>query len=165
MSTVNAKGTNVTNTDAKLGDSPTIMALFKNSMGSCVYIFKNGKPANFLQGRYFTNNEAEIEELMDEVKQGHPHIYIDQEEFLVDTKFVDPLEAIRAQILAELAAQGRLVEAGTSDFGTSDQSGKLTIGTTTSVAAAMSGSNSGAGSAGVAAPVSGDAKISLNVGK
>jgi hypothetical protein len=149
-------------TDLKIGDTPTVMALFKNTMGNCVYIFKNGKPAIFQQGRYLTNSEGEIQELMAEVQAGNPHIYVDQAEFVVDTKFVDPLESIRAKIIAELHAQGRLIDSGETDFGTSE-AGKLTVGTTTSVAAAMSGSNSGAGTASVtgAAAPAGSAKIAL----
>ena len=144
----------------KVGDTPTIMALFKNSMGNCTYIFKNGKPAIFQQGRYMTNSEKEIAELMDEVAAGHPHIFVDANEAVIDTKFVDPLEAIRARIRAELIAEQVAIAGGAADYGTSDQTGKLTVGTTTSVAAAMSGSNSGNGSASaMGAPATGGAKI------
>lgn len=120
----------------------TIMAVFKNTLNNCTYIFKNGKAAAFLNGEYLTNNEKEIRELMEEVQEGHPHIYVDKENCVRDIKFVDPMEAIRAQVRAELVAEQAAISKGDTDLGNSDKNEKLNVTTTANVASAMSGSTS-----------------------
>lgn len=140
--------------DAKqLVAGSTLMAVFLCSLGNSRYTFKNGKDAVFLAGRYLTNNEGEVNELLQEIKEGHPHISVptNPDDMIVDTKFVDPMEAIRAQVRAELLAEQAAIRNSTADMGTSDQTGKLDVGNTKTVGEAMSGSTSGDGAAGVSA--------------
>lgn len=142
----------------------SVMALFLNSMGNCRFTFKNGKDAVFLNGRYLTNNEGEIKELMEEVALGHPYISTNPDELVVETKFIDPMEAIRAQVIAQYKAEQAAIAAANQDMGTSDQSGKLDVGNTKNVAEAMSGSTSMDGASGVTAaatPTPPTAKIVL----
>lgn len=128
----------------------SVQHLFKNTLGNCQYIFKTGKIAHFLNGRYLTDQEAEIEELTAEAKSGHPHIYIDANEATVDSDAASnamaALEArIRAKVLLELATQKD------NDRGNYEVSAKLEgIVSTTDIAAAASGSASNEGAAPVA---------------
>lgn len=129
----------------------TVMALFTNSMGNCRYTFKNGKDAVFMNGRYLTNNEDEVKELMEECKTS-PFISINPDEPMVETKFIDPMEAIRAQVIAQYKAEQAAIAAATGDYGSTDQETKLTVGTTKDVGGAASGSTSVDGAPVVAAP-------------
>lgn len=120
----------------------TTFAVFFSNLINCRHPLKNGKDCIFLNGRYLTQSEEEVKELMAEIDAGHPHLYINPDEMVVDTKFVDPVEAIRAQVMADLKARGLLIAGAEADFGKSDQETKLTVGTTRDVAEAMSGSTS-----------------------
>lgn len=137
----------------KAAPANTMMAVFLCSLGNSRYTFKNGKDAVFLGGRYLTNNEAEFRELMEEIQTGHPHISVPEnpDDQIVDTKYVDPMEALRASIRADLIAEQAAIRNSKADMGTSDQAEKLNVGTTLSVGEAMSGSTSGDGAAGVTA--------------
>lgn len=133
----------------------TVMAVFRNTLPNSRMHFKNGKEIIFLNGEFLTNNKAEIDELMEEIQAGNPHLYIDPKRAVVDTKFVDPVAAIREKLLKELREQGKLIEGGAADYGTSDQNLKLNAGNTRDVASAMSGSTSTDAGAGTAKIVAG----------
>ena len=100
----------------------TMLRVFKSTIPSINYIFKNGKPAIFQHGVFRTNVEWEIKELEQEIAAGHPHIYIDDKEREIDSEMVDPMNALRSRIIEEfLASQKRALDP-TNDMGTSDQS-------------------------------------------
>ena len=92
------------------------------------YLFKNGKAAIFVQGRFSTAIEAEIEELQAEVKAGNPYIFFDKnepvakvvtsEEFLKDMKAQIIAEYLASQESKELPDQevARLVPTSTADI-------------------------------------------------
>ena len=82
-----------------------ILQVFKATLPSINYIFRNGKPAIFVQGKFATSIEAEIEEMKDEIAKGHPHIYVDKEDATVDSEMVDPIQALRAKIEAQIRAE------------------------------------------------------------
>jgi hypothetical protein len=82
-----------------------ILQVFKATLPSINYIFRNGKPAIFVQGKYATGVEGEIDELKDEISKGHPHIYIDAAESEVDSEMVDPIQALRTKIEAQIRAE------------------------------------------------------------
>lgn len=63
----------------------TIKRVFKNTMPGTQYLFKNGKAAQFVAGRYETADEVEIAELEAEIHGGIPHIYVDAADTTVDT--------------------------------------------------------------------------------
>lgn len=122
--------------------SETVKAVFISSVENCRYYFKSGKPAIFQKGKFMTNVESEVKELMEEIAAGHPHISVNKDEMFVDTKYVDPMEKIRAQIREELLAEARAISAGDQDFGQSDQILKLNAATTKDISGASSGSTS-----------------------
>jgi hypothetical protein len=89
----------------------TMLRVFKGTMPSFNYIFGNGKPAIFVQGVYRTNVDWEIASLENEIKNGHPHIYIDPNETEIDSEMVDPMNVLRAKIIAEyVAAQAKATD-------------------------------------------------------
>lgn len=98
-----------------------ILSVFKATLPSINYIFRNGKPAIFVQGKYSTSVEAEIDELKDEIAKGHPHIYVDPEEAEIDSSLVDPLSALRAKIEAEIRAKMAAATNPENDMGKTTQ--------------------------------------------
>ena len=98
----------------------TILQVFKATLPSINYIFRNGKPAIFIQGKYATGVEAEVDELNDEISKGHPHIYVDKEEATVDSEMVDPIQALRAKIEAQIRAEMAAATDLSNDRGTSE---------------------------------------------
>ena len=76
----------------------TIKRVFKNTMPNTQYLFKNGKSAQFVGGRYETDNSVEIFELDSEIQNGIPHLYIDLADSQVDTGMQDYVR--EAQIAA-----------------------------------------------------------------
>jgi hypothetical protein len=82
----------------------TIVKIFKATLPSVNYIFKNGKPAIFVSGKFHTSIPAEIRELETEIAAGHPILYIDSAEVEVDSTKVDPIAGLRESIIAEYKA-------------------------------------------------------------
>lgn len=117
------------------------MNVYYNSLVNCQFIFKDGKVANFLGGRYLTNTPKEVEELDAEVALGHPHIYVKSEELTIDTTFVDPMDAIREKVRKEVLAEMAATTSKDNDRGNYDVSDKLQgIGNTNTIAEGASGS-------------------------
>lgn len=79
-----------------------IKRVYKNTMLSSQYIFKNGKAAHFTNGRYSTDDAQEIFELDAEIKLGVPHIYIDPADSQEDSGLQDFVR--QAQIAATIKA-------------------------------------------------------------
>jgi hypothetical protein len=120
-----------------------ILHVFFNSLVNCRYTFRNGKDANFLGGRYTTDNAAEIDELNHEISEGHPHIYVKEDERTIDTTVVDPMEAIRAKVRQELLAEMAANTAKDNDRGNYDVPEKLQgIVNSNDIAEGASGSSS-----------------------
>jgi hypothetical protein len=128
MSTVPAKTLNV----------------YYTNLPSVNYIFKNGKQAIFVSQRFCTDVPAEVEELNYEVSLGHPHIYIKQEAPTIQSNMLDPMEALREKIIAEYKAAQTAAINPENDLGTSDQSGKLNIATSRTIAEAAAGGSGAA---------------------
>lgn len=99
----------------------TTLRVFKSTLPSVNFIFGNGKPAIFQQGVYRTNVEWEIVELEKEIAAGHPHIYIDQNEREIDSEMVDPMNALRAKIIAEFVAAQEAALNPANDMGSTEQ--------------------------------------------
>lgn len=122
-----------------------IKKVFKSKIQSCNYVFKSGKQASFIAGKYLTDIDTEIEELEAEIKSGHPHIFIDANEKEVDTEKLDPLEEIKRKAIAEyLEAQKKAVDPS-NDMGSTDQSGKLEGIANSSSGAQLATNSNGAG--------------------
>jgi hypothetical protein len=123
--------------------SDQMLRLYKATLPSINYVFRNGKPAIFVQGRFSTGVPDEIAELDDEIAKGHPHIFVDAEEKEISSVFVDPIQALRSKIEAEVRAQMAAASNLSNDRGNYDQ-GKLVPASSTDVAVAAEG-GSGAG--------------------
>lgn len=99
---------------------------FLSRVSSCRYIFKNGKEAAFINHKYLTDTLSEIEELQNEINQGHPTIYVDKNNLIVDTATLDPLHEIRKKAVEDYLAEQAAASDITNDRGTSDN-GKLNV--------------------------------------
>lgn len=116
-----------------------LLSVFWATLPSINYIFPNGRPAIFVNNRFVTNVPYEINQLKDEIVNGHPHIYQKKGEETMSAKNLDPMEAIREKIIAEAVASGLLVHGNPNrDMGESDP-GKLKPASTTDVASAAAG--------------------------
>lgn len=98
-----------------------LLHVFKSNIPSSQYIFKSGKYAHFVDGKYFTDIESEIAELEAEIAGRHPHIYKDNGELTIVAEDRDPMVALRKKIIAEHEAQKAAIERGDKDFGNSVQ--------------------------------------------
>lgn len=107
-----------------------ILKVFKSKVSSVSYFFKNGKQAPFINGKFITDIENEIKELMEDIgdigsdKSKHPHLYVDPDEKEFDTEAPSYEEVIRAQertkVLAEIAAANQLALNVANNMSTSD---------------------------------------------
>lgn len=114
--------------------------LYKATLPSINYIFKNGKPAIFVRGRFSTNIAAEIAELDAEIAAGHPHLFVDKDEPIVaEPTTNEMLAGLRAQWEAEFRAKMAEANQLSNDRGTSEVA-KLVPGSTVDVAAAIANS-------------------------
>lgn len=119
-----------------------IKKVFKCRIPSSKYLFSNGKEANFIGGRYMTDVEAEISALEDEIKLGHPHIYVDSAEKEIDTEQMDPIEQIKKKAIAEyVAAQAKAIKTS-NDMGNTEQGKLQGIGNSSSTSMLATGSDS-----------------------
>jgi hypothetical protein len=122
----------------------SIKAVFKSSLPNIQYLFKNGKSAAFIGGAYYTDVESEIKELQDEVTNRHPIIFIDPAQSQIDSADLDPMSVLKKKFYAEFLAQQAAAVQKDRDMGTTSQTGVLQgIANSTTIAEAMSGSDSG----------------------
>lgn len=91
--------------------------LFKSSIPNIFMILSSGIKAEFINGIYYTTNEASIAELQKEVALGHPHISIDPNETEIDTDAVTPYEQLKKKIRDEVMAEMRAATALDNDRG------------------------------------------------
>ncbi len=119
------------------------LRVYKATLPSVNYIFRNGKPAIFISGKFCTDIPTEISELDEEVASGHPIIYIDSAEREIDSAKVDPIAGLREQIIAEYKASMAAATDLGNDMGASNQ-GALKPASTLDVIEATAG-GSGAG--------------------
>jgi hypothetical protein len=94
-----------------------ISNIFKSTLPSVSYFFKNGVQAPFINHKFITSNKDQITELTEEVNIGHPHIYIDPKESTIDSEALTPIELIKKQAKEEAIAE--LKAAMNKDAGTS----------------------------------------------
>lgn len=79
-----------------------IKSIFKSYIPSLNYLTKAGKALVFIEGKFMTDIKEEIKELEDEIKSGHPHLFIDPNEKEIDTTLQDKIK--QAQQEATLKA-------------------------------------------------------------
>lgn len=125
------------------------LRVYKATMPSVNYIMPNGKPLIFQQGVFYTDNENEIAHLDYEIKQGHPHIFVDPELKEIQSEDLNPVVAMQKQVLgrmtreellAALAAKEAEVINPENDLGSSDQSAVKPASSRDVAAAAAGGS-------------------------
>lgn len=86
--------------------------LFKNRKNCCVVGVK-GTQFKFMDGRYWTTDEIQIEELMHYAKTKQAGIFIDPKEPTIDTEATTPMDVMKKKIIAEyLASQAEVKDAG-----------------------------------------------------
>lgn len=120
----------------------SMLRVFKSNIPSINYIFPWGTVAAFQQGYYRTDDEREVEHLNAEVKLRHPHIFVDENEREVDSKLVDPMEALKAKIIADFLVAQEKANDPSNDMGSSDQSA-VKPANSRDVAVAMAGGSGG----------------------
>lgn len=125
--------------------------VFHSNIPSMGYVFKAGKRASFINGKYITDIQYEIDELDAEIAMGHPMIYIKADEPPVE--LIEPMEALRAKFVKEYVEQQAKNTLKSNDVGTSTQ-GKLNPASSTDIQEGMA-SGMPAGSGG----------IKINIGK
>lgn len=81
-----------------------IKNIYKSTFPSINFVTSKGATLVFSEGRYVTDNEREIVELEWEVKNRHPHIYVDANEAQVDTEVVEALAAAHKRATDEVLA-------------------------------------------------------------
>lgn len=124
-------------------ETEAVATIFKATLPSINYVFKNGKPAIFVFGKFVTAVKAEVDELKAEVEAGHPHIYIDKEEAEIAASAIDPMAGLRAQIEAEIMAKMAAATSPENDMGTTEEE-KLKPASSTDIAqASIGGSGTG----------------------
>lgn len=124
-----------------------LIAVFKNRIPNSNFVTAKGKQINFVGGRYETGIPDEVKELEAEVMSGNPHIYIDENDQVVDTEAPTPLQLlekkIREQVLADIAAETAAATDKSNDRGETKFTGKLEgIANSSTVAEGAAGSDS-----------------------
>jgi hypothetical protein len=118
-----------------------ILKLFKSRADTMGYVFKSGKAAHFMQGRYATSDKKEIEELTEECEAGHHNFYIDSDEPEIDSNAMDPIAVLREKIRKEELAKILAATSIHRDMGTTEASARLQgIATSETVQGLMAGS-------------------------
>lgn len=85
-----------------------LLNVYYSRITSCRFVFPDGSEAAFIGGRYTTDDPVKISCLNNEVKLGHPHIFIDPNLIQMDHTDLDPMEVMRKKIIAEAIASGEL---------------------------------------------------------
>lgn len=93
----------------------SISYVFKSTIPSCTYVFKDGTILEFIGGKAATDNTDHAEEIMKEeiknVGQGkskHPFIYVDENEQQIDSEALSPLEALKETLRKEIAEENKV---------------------------------------------------------
>ena len=85
----------------------TPVKVYSSRLGAMVFLLANGKPCNFVDGKYATIEPNEIKELDTEIAMGHPSLYLDGtiQEGKVMLAGEDQLAGLKARLLEEARAQ------------------------------------------------------------
>lgn len=132
-----------TSTPVNTQKESAVKKVFKSHTKFGKYIFKNGKEAPFVAGRYITDIKSEIEELEHEVSLSHPIIFIDANEKEVDASKLDPVEEIKRKAIAEFIVSQAAANSKTNDRGNYTQE-RLNVASSSTIAEGAAGSDSGA---------------------
>ena len=89
--------------NASIPKDARVVKLFKMRLNNIGYVFRNGKRAPFLAGRYSTDIPSEIAELEEEIELGHPHLYISADDPVLPA--VETIESLRKKHFEEFELQ------------------------------------------------------------
>jgi len=130
---------------AQTNPSTDTYHLFKSQQTSWTYYCRKGQPCVFVQGQYFTKDPVIIQELKEEVANGHPAIYIDENQVTFNPETDTPMAKLRSQmreqIIAELMESQKNASGDPArDMGTSKQD-QLNPASTSTIAPVAAGGN------------------------
>lgn len=123
------------------------LRVYKSTFPYINFVLPNGKQLIFQNGHFYTDQENEIAILDQEIKLGHPHIFVDPQNMEVDSEDIKPGAAAKKNVLAqltreELIAQLQKLESEAvdpkNDLGESQQK-SVNPTTTVSIAQAAAG--------------------------
>lgn len=119
-----------------------ILKVFKSSMPSLNYVTKKGANLAFNHGRYHTERASEIAELEEEIKSGHPHIFVDPNEKEIDTTLQDEIAKAQKEAAERILKehQEKLIQGGAQG----SQNGNVNVVKTASPAQLLNVTSSGA---------------------
>jgi len=127
-----------------LNQAPALVNLYLAHIPHSKYIFSNGDIAVFTGGRYTTEDPGKIAELDSLIKKGHPGIYVDPNALQVDPAMLNPMNVMKAKIIAEFLEEQRILAATQDpnrDMGTSDTKSGLRVGNSQTMAVLAAGGN------------------------
>lgn len=90
-----------------------IKNVFKSTIPQNTFLFKNGKAAVFIHGRYETDDADEITQLNAEIRGGIPYIYIDPQDASIDSSLQDEIRQAQIQAMEAVYKKRREAESGT----------------------------------------------------
>lgn len=106
-------------------------------------VLPSGDRISFVAGQYITDKEKEIEYLDEQVKAGHPMIYVKKGNEVVTAEQLDPLAAVKAKAIADYMAQQERQQDPSRDMGNTVNSGAGTdVATSKTIAPITVGSKS-----------------------
>lgn len=106
-------------------------------------VLPSGDRISFVAGQYITDKEKEIEYLDEQVKSGHPMIYVKKGSETVTEAQLDPLAAVKAKAVADYMAQQEKQQDPSRDMGNTANSGAGTdVATSRTIAPITVGSKS-----------------------
>lgn len=115
--------------------------VFYHTLKSCKMVTESGRTISFVDGRYVTDVQDEIDYLQKEIALGSGYLSIIPGQEVMTSSQLDPMQVLRAkfreELLAELAA-GTAANKG-KDGGSTERQ-KLTPGNTSDIASVAQGS-------------------------
>ena len=114
--------------------------VFYSRVPNSNYIFPDGTQANFVGGRYATQDEGKAHHLREVVRQGNQHIYLDQEKLVLTEAELDPMAELKARIIAEYEEKKALEQGNMGEY----TAPKLNVADSNSIGLAAADSSSGA---------------------
>lgn len=98
-----------------------------------------GRKIRFVGGTYITDVAAEIEFLDNEVKNGHPIIFVKEDQKVVSEEALDPLAAIKKKAVEEYLAKQKEQADPNRDMGNTVQNNAVNMATSKSIAQITAG--------------------------
>lgn len=121
-----------------------IFQLFFSSVFSMQVISSKGKAMAFVGGRYWTDDEGEINDLQGLIDAGNQTIYRNENQLTIAEDELDPMNVLRKKIIAEYLAEQAAQIDSSNDRGNTENE-RLTPQSTQDIAAVAIGQTTSAG--------------------